>query len=101
MQSESQLCGWSCGFQPKWLQAFANTRSFILVYGFLGTVQSAAFIYFVVTLSTLERRFQIPSRTMGWFSLSLLSTLCVLSQHISLALSLSLPICLIRFGTER
>lgn len=68
MQGEQrQLCGWRCGFQPQWLQYFANTKSFIAVYGLLGTIQSAAFIYFVVTLSTLEKRFQIPSHTMGKF----------------------------------
>lgn len=62
---QRQSCGWRCCFQPKWLQVFANTRTFIVVYGLLGTIQATAFIYFVVTLSTLEKRFQIPSRTMG------------------------------------
>uniref|UniRef100_A0A1B0D0J6 Major facilitator superfamily (MFS) profile domain-containing protein n=1 Tax=Phlebotomus papatasi TaxID=29031 RepID=A0A1B0D0J6_PHLPP len=57
-----------CGvafWRPQWLQRFANTRSFIIVYGFLGTVQAMSYMYFVITLTTIERRFKIPSRTTG------------------------------------
>ncbi|XP_035775439.1 solute carrier organic anion transporter family member 74D-like [Anopheles albimanus] len=57
-------CGLSC-WHPRWLQRFATPRSFILVYGFLGTVQAMAYIYFVITLTTLEKRFKIPSSTTG------------------------------------
>ncbi|KFB54062.1 hypothetical protein ZHAS_00002789 [Anopheles sinensis] len=55
-------CGISC-WHPGWLQRFATPKSFILVYGFLGTVQAMAYIYFVITLTTLEKRFKIPSST--------------------------------------
>ncbi|XP_055590283.1 solute carrier organic anion transporter family member 74D [Uranotaenia lowii] len=58
------LCGLSC-WHPSWLQRFATPRSFIMVYGFLGTVQAMAYIYFVITLTTLEKRFKIPSSTTG------------------------------------
>ncbi|XP_058121605.1 solute carrier organic anion transporter family member 74D [Anopheles ziemanni] len=58
------LCGISC-WHPAWLQRFATPKSFILVYGFLGTVQAMAYIYFVITLTTLEKRFKIPSSTTG------------------------------------
>uniref|UniRef100_A0A2M4BDH4 Solute carrier organic anion transporter family member n=1 Tax=Anopheles marajoara TaxID=58244 RepID=A0A2M4BDH4_9DIPT len=57
-------CGLSW-WHPRWLQRFATPRSFILVYGFLGTVQAMAYIYFVITLTTLEKRFKIPSSTTG------------------------------------
>ncbi|XP_052896368.1 solute carrier organic anion transporter family member 74D [Anopheles moucheti] len=60
----NQLCGISC-WHPAWLQRFATPRSFIMVYGFLGTVQAMAYIYFVITLTTLEKRFKIPSSTTG------------------------------------
>uniref|UniRef100_A0A182PDY0 Solute carrier organic anion transporter family member n=1 Tax=Anopheles epiroticus TaxID=199890 RepID=A0A182PDY0_9DIPT len=60
----NQLCGISC-WHPAWLQRFATPRSFIVVYGFLGTVQAMAYIYFVITLTTLEKRFKIPSSTTG------------------------------------
>lgn len=60
-----------CGFMffhPKWFQRFANTRWFMIVYGLLGTIQSTAYLYFVVTLTTIEKRFKIPSQTTGKFS---------------------------------
>lgn len=57
-------CGF-CGIYPRWLQNWATSRSFIVVYGLLGTVQAMAFIYIVVSLTTLEKRFKIPSRTTG------------------------------------
>ncbi|XP_053675033.1 solute carrier organic anion transporter family member 74D [Anopheles nili] len=60
----NQLCGISC-WHPAWLQRYATPRSFIVVYGFLGTVQAMAYIYFVITLTTLEKRFKIPSSTTG------------------------------------
>ncbi|XP_015609207.1 solute carrier organic anion transporter family member 5A1 [Cephus cinctus] len=57
-------CG-LCGFYPRWLRARATPKNFIAVYGLLGTIQAMAFIYIVVTLTTLEKRFKIPSRTTG------------------------------------
>lgn len=60
----SRECG-ICGFYPKWLRNRATPKTFIVVYGLLGTVQAMAFIYIVVTLTTLEKRFKIPSRTTG------------------------------------
>ncbi|XP_059613445.1 solute carrier organic anion transporter family member 74D [Phlebotomus argentipes] len=57
-----------CGvglWRPQWLQRFANTRTFIVVYGFLGTTQAMCYMYFVITLTTIERRFKIPSHTTG------------------------------------
>ena len=62
--SKDPKCG-LCGIYPKWLQGLATTKSFIVVYGLLGTVQSMAFIYIVVSLTTLEKRFKIPSRATG------------------------------------
>jgi hypothetical protein len=35
------------------------------VYGLLGTIQAMAYIYFVASLTTLEKRFKIPSKTTG------------------------------------
>ncbi|XP_043271087.1 solute carrier organic anion transporter family member 74D isoform X2 [Venturia canescens] len=57
-------CG-LCGIYPKWLSSRATTKMFLLVYGILGMVQAMAFIYIVVTLTTLEKRFKIPSQTTG------------------------------------
>lgn len=60
----SKGCG-ICGIYPRWLRDRATPKNFIAVYGLLGTVQAMAFIYIVVTLTTLEKRFKIPSRTTG------------------------------------
>nr|XP_012137032.1 PREDICTED: solute carrier organic anion transporter family member 5A1-like [Megachile rotundata] len=60
----SKGCG-IFGIYPSWLRDRATPKNFIAVYGLLGTVQAMAFIYIVVTLTTLEKRFKIPSRTTG------------------------------------
>ncbi|XP_051170810.1 solute carrier organic anion transporter family member 74D [Leptopilina boulardi] len=61
---EDAKCG-LCGIYPKWLAGRATSKVFIIVYGLLGTVQSMAFVYVMVTLTTLEKRFKIPSQTTG------------------------------------
>lgn len=63
MRSEN-LCGISF-YHPSWLQRFANSKAFLIVYGLLGTTQAMAYLYFIVTLTTLEKRFKIPSQTTG------------------------------------
>lgn len=61
---EDSRCGlW--GWRPDCLRGFATSRTFLVVYGLLGTVQSMAFVYFIATLTTLEKRFKIPSQTSG------------------------------------
>lgn len=60
----SKDCG-ICGFYPRWLRNRATLKNFIIVYSLLGTVQAMAFVYIIVTLTTLEKRFKIPSRTTG------------------------------------
>lgn len=76
------MCGVAC-WHPKWLQRFANTNTFLMVYGLLGTIQSMAFLYFVVTLTTMEKRFKIPSQVTGKYLIYIYSLLI---------LSLMLPI---------
>lgn len=58
------LCGFA-SWHPECLQKFANAKSYMIVYGLLGTTQAMAFLYFVVTLTTIEKRFKIPSGTTG------------------------------------
>jgi hypothetical protein len=60
----SFICGTSF-YHPKWLQKFATTRTFIIVYGFLGTAQAMATVYFLITLTTLEKQFKIPGHILG------------------------------------
>ena len=63
-QQKNQQCG-MFSWYPKFLQTFASTRSFIVVYGLLGIFQAMGYIYFVITLQTIEKRFMIPSQTTG------------------------------------
>ncbi|XP_060666847.1 solute carrier organic anion transporter family member 4C1 [Drosophila nasuta] len=62
--SELYLCGLG-NWHPAWLQKYATTKTFIAVYGLLGTIQAMSYMYFMVTLTTLERRFKITSQTTG------------------------------------
>ncbi|XP_055837514.1 solute carrier organic anion transporter family member 74D [Episyrphus balteatus] len=61
---EKNLCGLSC-WHPEWMQRYANAKWFMAVYSLLGTIQAMSYMYFVVTLTTIERRFKIPSQTTG------------------------------------
>ncbi|KAK9505169.1 hypothetical protein O3M35_009279 [Rhynocoris fuscipes] len=47
------------------MQRLANPTVFMVVYGLLGTIQAMSYIYIVSTLTTIERRFGIPSKTTG------------------------------------
>jgi hypothetical protein len=53
------------GFEPRWLQKLSSKKSYVLVYGLIGTCDLAIGSYFVATISTIEKRFKIPSRTSG------------------------------------
>lgn len=61
----ADTCGLGSCFRPGWLRKYATPRYFLIVYGLLGTIQAMAYIYFVATLTTLEKRFKIPSKTTG------------------------------------
>jgi hypothetical protein len=57
-----------CGIgrcQPQWLQKLASKKSYVLVYGLVGMCYMTIGSYFVATISTVEKRFKIPSRTSG------------------------------------
>lgn len=58
----------SCGiwlFKGPLLQKFANKKMFVLLYGISGMFFSATYAYFSGTITTMEKRFKIPSKTMG------------------------------------
>ncbi|XP_044740891.1 solute carrier organic anion transporter family member 74D-like isoform X2 [Chrysoperla carnea] len=57
-------CGIGC-LRALWMQRFATIKSFIAVYSILGMIQSMSYIYFTITLTTLEKRFKIPGKTLG------------------------------------
>lgn len=62
-------CGIGCIKGP-WLQRFANKKAYVILYGIVGCIYSASYSYFSGTITTLEKRFKIPSRTTGMYSLT-------------------------------
>lgn len=67
--TEETTCGFWI-FQGKFLQRFANKKAYVILYGLLGCLFSATYAYFNGTITTLEKRFKIPSRTTGKFYIS-------------------------------
>ncbi|KDR21873.1 solute carrier organic anion transporter family member 4C1-like isoform X2 [Zootermopsis nevadensis] len=53
------------GYEPQWLQKLASKKSYVLMYGLIGMFHLIIGSYFVATISTIEKRFKIPSRTSG------------------------------------
>jgi hypothetical protein len=57
-----------CGLGPfkyGWMQKFATRRAFILIYSLLAVVQSMSWAYFSASITTLEKRFKISTKTAG------------------------------------
>ena len=62
--TEETSCGFGCFRGPN-LQRFANKKAYVFLYGILGCIFSASYAYFNGTITTIEKRFKIPSKTMG------------------------------------
>ncbi|KAK9504054.1 hypothetical protein O3M35_010489 [Rhynocoris fuscipes] len=62
--NESTRCG-VFGWFPNWLQLLASKKSYVVAYGLLGMNHSALSAYFIGTISTIEKRFKLPSTTSG------------------------------------
>lgn len=62
--TEDTTCGLWC-IQSPFLQKFANKKAYALLYGVLGSVFSASYAYSNATITTIEKRFKIPSRNTG------------------------------------
>ncbi|XP_064488441.1 solute carrier organic anion transporter family member 74D-like [Ornithodoros turicata] len=57
-----------CGlwfFRPKWLQPLANKKAFLAVFCLTSVLQGMYYTYFVSVLTTIEKLYQIPSKTTG------------------------------------
>lgn len=58
-----------CGIGPcqslSFLQKCANDKVYVLVYGILGCIFGSAYAYSNSTISTIEKRFKIPSKVTG------------------------------------
>ncbi|XP_013783261.1 solute carrier organic anion transporter family member 3A1-like [Limulus polyphemus] len=63
-ETEKYYCElWSC--RPKWLQPFANKKAFLVVFCLTSVLQGMYYTYFVSVLTTIEKRYQIQSKTAG------------------------------------
>ncbi|XP_054722178.1 solute carrier organic anion transporter family member 74D-like [Uloborus diversus] len=57
-----------CGmfsFRPNWLQPLANKKAFLVVFCLTSVLQGMYYTYFVSVLTTIEKLFQIQSKTTG------------------------------------
>lgn len=62
---EGTQCGLFCWKGKAW-QKLASIKLYVLIYGILGLLQFAIGSYQVSIVSTIEKRFKIPSRTSGF-----------------------------------
>lgn len=62
--TDDTRCGIGC-FRGPLLQRFANKKAYVILYGILGCIFAASYSYFNGTITTLEKRFKIPSKTTG------------------------------------
>ena len=70
----------SCGlfnWRPQWIQKFANHKVYMALFVIIGIVQSMAFSYLTVVLSTIEKRFGLKSKEATWiYSGNEISQIC-------------------------
>ena len=62
--TDETSCGIWC-IRGLTLQRFANKKAYVFLYGVLGCIFSASYAYFNGTITTIEKRFKIPSKTTG------------------------------------
>uniref|UniRef100_A0A1B0CRW9 Solute carrier organic anion transporter family member n=1 Tax=Lutzomyia longipalpis TaxID=7200 RepID=A0A1B0CRW9_LUTLO len=65
--TDETRCGYGFCTGPL-LQKFANKKIYVLLFGLAGAFFNSSFAYFNGTISTIEKRFKIPSRNSGFIS---------------------------------
>ncbi|XP_032590483.1 solute carrier organic anion transporter family member 74D [Drosophila grimshawi] len=61
----------TCGFwlfRGAFFQRFANQTAYVILYGIVGCIFSMTYAYFNGTITTIEKRFKIPSKNTGIIS---------------------------------
>lgn len=61
---DDDRCGFPC-CHPSWLQRFATIRWFVLDFVLQGIVQGMFYTCWVSSVSTIEKRFHLPSKMVG------------------------------------
>ncbi|KAK9498790.1 hypothetical protein O3M35_003347 [Rhynocoris fuscipes] len=72
-------CG-AIGWYPKWLQKLASKKTYVFVYSLLGMYESMISSYLGGCITTIEKRFKLPSTVLGiigsgWDTGSMLTSL--------------------------
>lgn len=62
---EALICGLGPCFSPAWLQPLASKQMFLAVFCLACVLQGMFYTYFVSVLTTIEKLFQIQSKTTG------------------------------------
>lgn len=69
IETKTENLDYSCGilnFRPKWLQKLARKQIFLLIFCLTSVFQGMYFTYIVSVLTTIEKLYQLPSRTTGF-----------------------------------
>lgn len=61
---EEYTCG-LLSFRPGWMQSLANKQTFLVIFSLTSILQGMFFTYFVSVLTTIEKLYQMQSRTTG------------------------------------
>lgn len=62
---QDNSCG-LCSMRPSWLQPLANKKVFLAVFCLTSILQGMYYTYFVSVLTTIEKLYQIQSKTTGF-----------------------------------
>lgn len=64
-EEEDMKCGLGKWCSPPWLQRLANKQMFLIVFCLTSVLQGMFYTYFVSVLTTIEKLFQLKSKTTG------------------------------------
>ena len=63
-EEDQNACG-LFSFKPRWMQSLANKKVFLAVFCLTSVLQGMYYTYFVSVLTTIEKLYQIQSKTTG------------------------------------
>ncbi|GAB0093990.1 hypothetical protein DMENIID0001_091900 [Sergentomyia squamirostris] len=76
----------TCGLGPirgSFLQRFANNEVYVVICGITGAIFIGKMTYFYGTISTIEKRFKIPSKNIGYLSVGHEMVLTIMSLSVT------------------
>lgn len=70
-------------FKSIFFNRFANKKAFVLILGIVGLIFSSTHSYYNGTITTIEKRFKIPSKNIGFIATGNDITSLLLSTFIA------------------